>query len=70
MRSATSPPPAPPRRETERVERGTAWLGVQLCLALVLVLTGVTIAAAGGLVTGLLLALLGAAWVSRSYRRL
>jgi len=52
------------------VEKGTAWLGVQLCLALVLVLTGVTIAVAGGMVTGLLIALLGAAWVARSYRRL
>lgn len=49
---------------------GSAWLGVQLCLALVLVLTGMTIAVAGGLLTGMLIALLGAAWVARSYRRL
>lgn len=48
----------------------TAWLGVQLCLALALVLTGVTIAVAGGLATGMLIALLGVAWVARSYRRL
>ncbi len=44
------------------------WLAVQLCLAAVLVLVGVTVVAAGGMLSGPLVAGVGAFWVWRCYR--
>jgi MYXO-CTERM domain-containing protein len=52
-----------------RGQRGW-WTALQLCLAGVLVLTGMTVAVAGSTVTGLVLLAVGAAWLRRCYRLL
>lgn len=49
---------------------GGAWLAVQLGLATCLLMVGATIAAAGGLLSGLLLVVVGLVWAGAAYRRL